>query len=212
MSANVGILDMSSALVALGSPENSLGLAAQAEVAQSFGLPSWGLAGATDAKSLDAQSGLESAFSILTQGLAGLNLIHDVGYMASGMACSCAQLVMGNEIIGMAKRFVEGITVNAETLAREVIEAVGPGGEFMTADHTFKHFRKELWSSRLLNRQAIEPWIDSGKPTMEDRVNEEVRHILSDHRPEPLEDKVISELERLRKEGIKAVLASLAKR
>ena len=75
-------------------------------------LPTWGLAGMTDAKSLDAQAGLESAFSVLAQGLAGLNLIHDVGYMASGMACSCEQLVMGNEIIGMTRRFVEGITVS----------------------------------------------------------------------------------------------------
>ena len=62
----------------------SLGLAAQAEVVQSFGLPTWGLAGSTDSKTIDAQAGIESAFSILAQGLAGLNLIHDVGYMEYG--------------------------------------------------------------------------------------------------------------------------------
>lgn len=211
MSGNVGILDMSTALVALGAPENSLGLAAQAEVAQSFGLPTWGLAGATDAKALDAQAGLESAFHILAQGLAGLNLIHDVGYMASGMACSCRQLVMGNEIVGMAKRFVQGITVDSETLAREVIEAVGPGGEFISADHTYRHFRRELWAARLLDRQNIESWIDDGRPTMEDRVDAEVRQILADHRPQALDDKAISELQRLQAEGVKAVLASLEK-
>jgi trimethylamine--corrinoid protein Co-methyltransferase len=211
MSGNVGILDMSSALVALGAPENSLGLAAQAEVAQSFGLPTWGLAGATDSKALDAQAGLESAFHILAQGLAGLNLIHDVGYMASGMACSCRQLVMGNEIVGMAKRFVQGMTVNAETLAREVIEAVGPGGEFISADHTYRHFRGELWAARLLDRQNIESWTDAGKPTMEGRVDKEVRHILENHHPQALDDKVASELQRLEAEGVKEVLAALEK-
>jgi len=212
MSGNVGILDMSTALVALGAPEYSLGLAAQAEVAQSFNLPTWGLAGATDAKTLDAQAGLESTFTILSQGLAGLNLIHDVGYMASGMACSCEQLVMGNEIIGMSKRFIEGITVNAETLAREVITAVGPGGHFMDQQHTFDHFRKELWMTKMFDRQPIVSWQEAGKPSMEDRVREKIRTIIESHEPEYLDGKVISELERLCQEGEKEILAKYEKR
>ncbi|NIV28506.1 MAG: hypothetical protein GWN58_03005, partial [Anaerolineae bacterium] len=81
----------------------------------------WGLAGATDSKTLDAQAGIESAFHILAQGLAGLNLIHDVGYLDGGMVCSAEMLVMGNEVIGMAKRLIQGIRVDVETLARDVI-------------------------------------------------------------------------------------------
>jgi trimethylamine--corrinoid protein Co-methyltransferase len=206
MSGNAGILNMSKGTVAMGMPENSLGLAAQAEVAQSFGLPTWGLAGMTDAKSLDAQAGLESAFSVLAQGLAGLNLIHDVGYMASGMACSCEQLVMGNEIIGMTRRFVDGITVSAETLARDVIAAVGPGGHFLTQQHTVDHLRSELWNTRMFNQQSIADWQGSGQPTLEGKVQEQLREILDTHRAEPLGGKVLDELERLRKEGEKEIL------
>ena len=211
MSGNVGILDMKTALMAMGAPENNLALAAQAEVAQSFNLPTWGLAGATDAKSLDAQAGIESAFSILSQGLSGLNLIHDVGYMAAGMACSLEQLVMGNEVVGMTKRFVEGIKVTRETLARQIIEDVGPGGHFLVQQHTMDHFKKELWTSNRMNRQTIDGWKASGKPSMEDRVKEEVRRIKENHKPEPLSDKVISELERLKKEGEREILAKLKK-
>jgi len=211
MSANVGILNMSSGLMAMGLPENSLGLSAQAEVAQSFGLPTWGLAGATDSKSLDAQAGLESAFSILSQGLAGLNLIHDVGYMAAGMACSVEQLVMGNEIVGMTKRFIEGITVNRETLAREVIEAVGPGGHFLQQKHTINHFRQELWQAKLLNHKPISMWESSGRQTMEERVKEEVRKIVETHTPEPMDEKVVAELERLRIEGTREIQAKMEK-
>jgi trimethylamine--corrinoid protein Co-methyltransferase len=200
MSGNVGILDMATALMAFGAPEGSLGLAAQAQVAQSFGLPTWGLAGATDAKRLDAQAGIESTFAIFSQALAGLNLIHDVGYMASGMACSCEQLVMGNEIIGMTKRFVEGITVNADTLARDVIDAVGPGGNFLAQRHTVDHLRKELWQARLFNRQPIAAWQAAGGPTMEDRVREEVRKIVETHQPETrLDGKIFcDEVQRLK--------------
>ncbi len=211
MSGNVGILDMKTALMTMGASENSLAIAAQAEVAQSFNLPTWGLAGATDAKSLDAQAGIESTFSILSQGLSGLNLIHDVGYMASGMACSLEQLVMGNEVIGMTKRFVEGITVNSETLARQIIEDVGPAGHFLVQQHTMDHFKKELWNTKLMNRQTIDAWKSAGQPTMEDRVKEEVRKITETHKPEPLSDKVISELDRLQKEGEKEILAKLKK-
>jgi trimethylamine--corrinoid protein Co-methyltransferase len=211
MSGNVGILDMTTALMAFGAPEGSLGLAAQAQVAQSFGLPTWGLAGATDAKRLDAQAGIESTFSIFSQALAGLNLIHDVGYMASGMACSCEQLVMGNEIIGMTKRFVEGITVTADTLARDVIDAVGPGGNFLAQRHTVDHLRKELWQARLLNRQPIASWQDAGEPTMEQRVREEVRRILDDHQVEPLDGNILDEVQRLKRDGEKEILKRLEK-
>jgi len=79
LSANVQVLDMATGLFGVGFPEISLGICAQAEVAQSFGLPTWGYAGCTDAKVLDAQAGLESGLTVLSQGLAGLNLIHDVG-------------------------------------------------------------------------------------------------------------------------------------
>lgn len=211
MSGNAGILDMRTALMALGSPENDLALAAQAEVAQSFNLPTWGLAGATDAKQLDAQAGLESAFSILAQGLSGLNLIHDVGYMASGMACSLEQLVMGSEVIAKTKRFIKGICVNKETIARDIIENVGPRGHFMMEQHTMDHFKEELWSTTLFNRQTIDAWKAAGKPTLEDKIKEEVKMITETHQPEPLSDKVIAELDRLRKEGKKEILAKVAK-
>jgi len=212
MSGNVGILDMRTALMAFGAPEGSLGLAAQAEVAQSFGLPTWGLAGATDAKRLDAQAGIESTFAIFSQALAGLNLIHDVGYMASGMACSCEQLVMGDEIIGKARRFIQGVTVDADTLARDVMDAVGPGGNFLAQQHTLKHLRQELWQSRLFNRQPIAAWQAAGEPTMEDRVREEVRRIVETHHPEPLDGRVLDEIERLKRDGEKEILGQLENR
>ncbi|MCG8632645.1 MAG: trimethylamine methyltransferase family protein [Desulfobacterales bacterium] len=211
MSGNVGILDMRTALMTMGAPENSLATIAQAEVARSFNLPSWGLAGATDAKRLDVQAGIDSTFSILSQGLSKLNLIHDVGYMASGMACSLEQLVMGNETCGMTKRFAEGITVTKETLARQVIENVGPAGHFLAQKHTMDHFKTELSSANLMNLQSLSTWESAGCPTMEERVQEEIKMILDTHKPEPLSDKVISELDRLRKEGEKEIRAKLEK-
>jgi len=201
LSGNVGALDMRTALLSLASPEVSLGLAGQAEVAQSFGLPTWGLAGATDSKTLDAQAGIESAFHILAQGLAGLNLIHDVGYMDGGMVCSAEMLVMGNEVIGMAKHFIQGIRVDRETLARDVIEKVGPGGHYLQERHTVRHMRDELWAPKLLTRQHRDVWRSEGAKDMEQRTRERVHELVDSHKAPSLPDKALAALESLRRKG-----------
>ncbi|MGD8942514.1 MAG: trimethylamine methyltransferase family protein [Desulfobacterales bacterium] len=203
MGCNFGIFDMAAGLLSMAAPEMSLGLAAQAEVAQSFGLPTWGLAGATDAKVLDAQAGSEAAFSILAQGLAGLNLIHDVGYMSNGMVCSTAQLILGDENIGMAKRFMRGIEVSQETLAREVIEKVGPGGHFLDQDHTYNHFKNELWVPGLLSRSALSDWQEQGAKDMATRIQEKLEDIVKQHEAPALPDKTRSALKSIRQRGEK---------
>jgi trimethylamine--corrinoid protein Co-methyltransferase len=201
LSANVSGFDMAKTMLSIAAPEMSLGLAAQAEVARSFGLPTWGLAGSTDSKALDAQAGIESAFSILAQGLGGLNLIHDIGYMDGGMICSAEMLVLGNEVVSMAKRFIRGITVNAETLARDVIQKVGPGGNFIQEEHTFRHFRNELWMPTLMSRQPYETWRQEGSKDMSRRVQDKVKAILDTHKVPLLPDKTLAALEKLKLDG-----------
>ena len=203
MAANISTFDMNTTQMSVAAPEMNLGLAAQAEVAQSFGIPTWGLAGATDAKVIDAQAGIESAFSILAQGLAGLNLIHDVGYMDMGMVCSAEMLAMGDEIIGMTKRFIRGIEVNAESLARHIVEKVGPGGHFLQEQHTFKNFRNELWVPSLLTRQPRDVWRQQGSKDMSQRIQEKVRKIIETHKVPSLPDKTLAELERMKIKGEK---------
>ncbi|UCF94606.1 MAG: trimethylamine methyltransferase family protein [Desulfobacterales bacterium] len=203
LGCNFGIFDMSGGLLCIAAPEMSLALAAQAEVAQYFGLPTWGLAGSTEAKGLDAQAGAEAAFHILAQGQAGLNLIHDVGYMDMGMACAVEQLILGNELIGMTKRFLEGLQVNAETVAREVIARVGPGGNFLQEEHTFHHFRKELWRPSIFTRQHYSNWLESGAPDTVRKVREKIRQIKETH-PEPsLPDNTLAVLEEIKTRGEK---------
>jgi len=203
LGTNVAGFDMATTTLSMAAPEMSLGLCAQAEVAQSFGLPSWGLAGATDSKVLDAQAGIESAFSILAQGLGGLNLIHDVGYMDGGMICSAEMLVMGNEVVGMAKRFIRGIDVNPDTLARDVIQKAGPGGNFLQQEHTFRHFRNELWMPTLMSRQPYGIWQKAGSKDMALRVQAKVKEILDGHKVAPLPDNTVAALDKLKIDGEK---------
>jgi trimethylamine--corrinoid protein Co-methyltransferase len=70
----------------------------------------------------------------------------------------------------MVKRFVKGIPVNAETLAEEVINSVGPAGNYLAEEHTVKHFREEIWRPALLDRQNFHAWKQNGAKTMEQRI------------------------------------------
>ncbi len=203
LGCNFGIFDMGTGLMGVAAPETSLALAAQAEVAQHFGLPTWGLAGSTEAKVLDAQAGAEAAFHILAQGLAGLNLIHDVGYMDMGMVCSVEQLILGNEIIGMTKRFLRGMELTPQTLARDVIAEVGPGGNFLETAHTLQHFQGELWRPTVFTRQQYQRWQAAGAKDTATRVREEIRRIVETHRPPSLEDKTLARLAEIKTRGTK---------
>jgi trimethylamine--corrinoid protein Co-methyltransferase len=203
LGCNIGVFDMGVGLMCMAGPEMSLALAAQAEVAQHLGLPTWGLAGSTEAKVLDAQAGAESAFHILAQGLAGLNLIHDVGYMDMGMVCAVEQLILGNENIGMTKRFLRGIELTPETLARDVIASVGPGGNFLQTEHTLRHFRDELWRPTVFTRQPYARWQETGAKDTAARVREEIVRITETHQPAPLGDKTRAQLAEIKKRGEK---------
>jgi trimethylamine---corrinoid protein Co-methyltransferase len=205
LGCNFAAFDMGKGLMSIAGPEMSLALAAQAEVAQSFGLPTWGLAGATDSKVLDAQAGAEAAFHIMAQGLAGLNLIHDVGYMDGSMACGVEQLVLGDEIIGMAKRFMRGMEFSSHQIARDLLARVGPGGEFLSQSHTLENFKNELWRPSIFTREPITEWRKEGEKDTLARVREKIRYILKTHKPQSLPDAVIENLERIKTEGQKAL-------
>jgi trimethylamine--corrinoid protein Co-methyltransferase len=207
LSCNMAVMDMHSGLSSFGAPNKSTALCLHAEVARSFGLPTWGLAGATDSKRIDAQAGVEATLHIMAQALAGVNLIHDVGYMDSGMTCSPQQLILGNEIIGMVKQFLTGCTVNRETLAREVIEAVGPGGQFLTQAHTLSHFKHHNWMPRLMDRQTRAQWEQSGKGDAASRIAEQAAKILETHRPPKLDGKILDSLDEIRVRGEKELTA-----
>jgi len=188
-------MDMATSILSYGAPELVLASAAMTDVAKWLGLPMFSTAGCSDAKSLDQQAGIESAMSIVVAALSGANLIHDVGYLESGLLGSFDMLVMSDETIGMAKRILGGVRVTPETLATDLIEQVGPGGHYLTREHTRRNFRSELWLPTLIDRQMRRSWEASGKKTMGDRVRGRVRQILKEHVPAPIPAAALGEME-----------------
>jgi len=205
LSSNFGMFDMQSGLCTMASPEGSLLQGAMAEIGRSFGLPTWGLAGATDAKILDAQAGIEISYTMMVQGLAGVNMIHDVGYMDMGMVCSAGMLVMGNEVAGLIKRFSGGINTEPAHMALDEIQKVGAGGNYLQESHTMEHF-KECWYPELFARGSYDTWETAGGKSLEDKCNQKVRDILDTHVPPALGENLQETIRQIRIEGEKEIL------
>jgi trimethylamine--corrinoid protein Co-methyltransferase len=125
--------------------------------------------------------------------LSGGNLNHDVGYLEAGLTSSLEAIVAGDEVIGMVRRIIGGIEVSRETVALDVIHDVGPGGEFLTSEHTLNHFRED-WFPTLFERGSYETWERDGKKTLSQRANERVRRILENHISEPLPGSIVEKM------------------
>ncbi len=176
------LVDMRTMVGIYEAPENRGG---RTEIAHYYGLPIFGKAGCSDSKVPDEQAAAEVAMSLLLESMWGVHLVHDVGYLASGMCYSLEQLVMCDEWIHFVKRFMQGMRVNEETLALDVIDQVGPDGDFVGTDHTWQHFRQD-WYPELLDRNNLQDWRDNGRTTLRDRAREKVQAILETHQPPPL--------------------------
>jgi len=192
---NVSVLDMKTTVVSYGCPEWSLTQAALADMRDEiYGLPTWAFAGASDAKSMDAQAGAEAMFSILSAMLSRCNLIHDVGFLEYGSTSSLEMVTMVNELVAMSRFFTEGIRINKETLALEAIERVvsgGTGSIFLMDDHTFEYFMQAQFLPKLLDRSRYDSWEEAGATDLYKRCNIEAKRILSEHQVEPKPDKLL---------------------
>ena len=181
-------MDYQTMILAYGAPELQLQTVAVAEMGRYYGIPSFGTAGCSDASTSDPQSTFEGGISILLNAMAGANLIHDVGWLASAGATSAEQLVINNEMIAQCRRIMGGIQVNDETLAVGVIDEVVRGGSlFVDADHTFEHFRGESYFPRLWDRRPLAKR-EVDDPSLVERASMEVQRLLREYQPAPLDE------------------------
>lgn len=141
-----------------------------------------------------AEKGVSTMINSKFTALGGGNLIHDVGYIESGLTASYQQIVSMNEVAGLVKRFMGGIEFSDETIALEAIDRVGPGGNFVGDDHTFQHFRRN-WAPELFNRSSREEWETNGILTLGDNATNKVRKIFEAYQAKPVNENVSEALD-----------------
>lgn len=154
--------------------------AAVHQLAQHVGLPNYNSSGLTDSKLPDTQAGWEKAMTTLLGAMGGSNYMHHAaGMLESMIAVAYEQYIIDDEIIGMSGKVLKGIEVDAEHLALDVIDQVGPGGEYMTAEHTLKHMYDEFFQGNgITDRMSRETWTEQGSRDARTRAREMARKIL----------------------------------
>jgi len=178
--------DLRTGRPAYGGPEMSLYSAAMSDISRYLGMPFMGTAGASEAKVLDLQAAIESTVQVILSGLSGASLVHDVGFLDCADIGSLESVVMNDEIIAMARRILRGIEVSDATMMLDLIDRVGPGGEFMSTKETAKLCRSEIWMPTIFDRNPWVTWEQEGALTTLDRVRAKLRDILATHRVPPL--------------------------
>ncbi len=192
-----GPMDMQTMQHSYGAPEWILLHAGSTEIFHELDIPVFSAAGCSDSKTVDAQSASEAMLQIYSALATGGNIIHDIGFMELGITGSALHMVMCNELVGEAKRFLKGIEVDEEHLAEEVIREVGPGGNYLAEEHTMEFFRDEVWFARLANRENYETWTENGSKDMTQRAQDQMLHLLKTHVPKPLSDEITAALDRM---------------
>jgi trimethylamine--corrinoid protein Co-methyltransferase len=184
------ITNMRLGTVALGSVETGLITAASAQLARHYGLPCRSVGGATDSNVEDYQAGFERIATLIPAVLSGVNFITCGGTLDATMLESHLLLALDDELCGMVLRMAEGIRVDDESLAMDVIRKVNFSGNYLTESHTRQHFRQEHYMPQLLVREGYDAWEKEGSRTALDRARERVHEILDNHQPVDMDPQV----------------------
>ena len=182
------IMDLKTGLASTGAPEWGLVGAAVAQMANYYRIPCRVGAGVSDSKLPDAQAAYQFTLNALPLSLAGANMIFGAGGIDSGLAFDYAKLIMDHECIGHIRKMLEGVRVDSETMALDLIHEIGPGGTFLTHDHTLERTRTQS-IAKLFDRQTRKAWMESadGKDLTE-RAYARAMDILKTHQPPALLD------------------------
>jgi trimethylamine:corrinoid methyltransferase-like protein len=178
------MMELRSGGVTCGGPEDLLLQAVACQLARLYGFPSSIGTFATGAKIGDWHAGVDNALSCAVSQLCGADLMSGAGLLNAARIFSFEQLIMDCEIHDLIQAFVQGFAVNPETLAEDVIYAVGPRSHFLTAAHTRAHLR-EIWQPKVMDRSTWDDWVKKGRPSAKDKARAMAKQILASHAPEP---------------------------
>jgi trimethylamine--corrinoid protein Co-methyltransferase len=185
--------DMRLGTTPMGDPGTWLIDCGTIEVGKALGLPTHTYMGSSDAKLLDAQSGLESAGGTILGALAGANMISGAGMIDFLRCQSFAKLVIDAEIIAMAQRLAAGIQPREQPMALDLLRQVGHRGGFLSTAHTQRWFRQELHlPSPVIDRGSLEAWQKKGAQSAAARARAEAERLTA----KPVEPPLSAQLRR----------------
>jgi trimethylamine--corrinoid protein Co-methyltransferase len=203
-----GAMDMRLMTDPYTAPDSVLALQCNCDLARYYGLPSFSYAGMSDSKTLDEQWSAEAALSMAYGSLSRATLLHDVGYLESGLQSSYESIVFGDELAGYARQFMREVPVDDYALAMDEIRSAGPGGNHLGTKYTRKHHR-EFWTAELFDHVMHDRWAADGEKTLKQRVQAKVQRLLAAEKPFALTAEQDARLETILDETLRDQAARL---
>jgi len=187
-------VDMQSGAPAFGTPEYVRTAMIGGQMARRYGFP-YRSSNVCAANALDMQAAYESVFSLWGAIMGGVNfLMHGAGWMEGGLHASLGKMVLDADLLAMVATMLEPVVVNAETLAIDTIEEVGPGGHFFGTQHTQDRFRNAFYKPLVSDWRNYESWQEAGSPTADQKVDRLVTQYLDAYEPPAMDPAVKAEL------------------
>jgi len=189
--------DMATTQMIFGGPEQAIFGVALTQMGKSYGLPVYINVGLTDAKCPDAQAGLEAGITLMLGAAAGADIFGHMGICGVDQGASLDMLVLQDEIIAYVESAMRPLILDDDILGLEAIEAGVATGRFLDQEHTVRHFRRELWFPRLLDRRYFQEWMDRGARRMEERCRDRRKALLAGPGVDPLPPEQDREISRI---------------
>jgi trimethylamine--corrinoid protein Co-methyltransferase len=181
--------DMRTGTTPMSAIEGVMLSSACAQMARYYGLPSHTYAALSDSKIVDTQAGYETALSGLLAALSGINVISGAGTLDVVGIFSIEKLIIDAEIIAMIQKALQGIAVTPETLAKDLIMELGPGGDYLTTKHTKRWFKKEQHHvGPVTDHRHRADWEHLGGTDTFARARHYYESVIKDHPGSPLEE------------------------
>jgi len=188
-------VDMKTGSPTFGTPEYTLGAQASGQMARRYGLP-WRSSNANASNAPDAQAAYESQMSIwgaMTGHVGVLN--QGAGWLEGGLVASYEKLVIDAEMLQAMSVWLDGITVDTDSMGLGSIYEVGPGGHFFGTSHTLERYQTTFYAPFLSDWSNFENWVDAGSLTSAERANILWKTLLKEYEKPHLEPSRVEALD-----------------
>jgi trimethylamine--corrinoid protein Co-methyltransferase len=197
-------MDPRSGRVACNAPHAALN-AAGVEMARFYGLPAMGSGPGCDAYAPGIQAAYEKAIGTAFGCLAWPDILVGPGTLAEATVFSFEQTLIDVEVWRLFRKTHEGVVVQEDRWLSDVLERVGPGGQFLGEASTRRNVRGGEWLLPQLGvHDSYSAWTAAGAPDIMEEAHAQVEDILARHEPPALGEDVERALEELRTRAMDA--------
>ena len=196
-------VSMQSGAPTFGVPEPSLVLYGAGQLARRLGVPFRSGGGLCASKIPDAQAAYESANTMQTAALAGVNfMLHAAGWLEGGLAMGYEKFILDADQANMIAVLLKGVDMSENGQAMDALREVGPGSHFLGAAHTQANFKTAFYRSGVADNNSFEQWEQEGSLDAAQRANGIWKRMLKEYEAPPLDpaiDEALLEFIRRRK-------------